>query len=265
MRGRVLVIAGSDSGGGAGIQADIKTITMLNGYAATALTALTAQNTLGVQEVFPVPPTFVKRQLLSVLDDIGADAIKIGMLHSVEIVEVVAKTLSQTLYSSIPLIIDPVMQAKGGDALLQKEALERFCNLLLTRAFLLTPNIPEAEILVGFSIKTPDDMKQAALRLHERGVKRVLVKGGHLAGDHLVDLLLTEEGIVEFTGERIPSRHTHGTGCTLASAISIGLAQGLSVTEAVKRARTYLIKALKTAPGYGAGAGPINHSITIEG
>jgi hydroxymethylpyrimidine/phosphomethylpyrimidine kinase len=254
---RVLVVAGSDSGGGAGIQADIKTITMLGAFATTAITALTAQNTLGVEEVLPVEARFVALQMRAVLTDIGSDSIKTGMLGSARVVEAVAG-VCETLGFGIPLIVDPVMVAKGGAQLLDKDAHDALILRLLPLASLLTPNVPEAEILTGMSIKTPRDLERAADALLALGPSAVLMKGGHLEGDTIVDLLRTADGAEHrFEGPRIVSRSTHGTGCTLASGIAAGIAEGLTLEGAVARARDFVVKAIQQAPGLGRGHGPL--------
>jgi hydroxymethylpyrimidine/phosphomethylpyrimidine kinase len=263
MLGRVLIVAGSDSGGGAGIQADIKTVTCLGGFAATAITALTAQNTLGVHGISEVPPDFVRRQMEVVLSDIGADCVKTGMLASAAIVEAVADALA-AFAPGVPLVLDPVMVAKGGAALLAGSAAGALKSRLLPLARLLTPNIPEAEALLGRAIATPGDMERAALDLLALGPRAVLLKGGHLDGDDLVDVLAEAGRITRFSGRRIVSRSTHGTGCTLASAIATGLARGLPVAEAVARGREYVIEAIRTAPGLGGGHGPLNHGHTVR-
>jgi len=256
-RGRVLIIAGSDSGGGAGIQADIKTVTALGGYAATAVTAITVQNTLGVTGVHPVPLAIVEAQGRAVLDDIGADAIKTGMLGDAATVEVVARLLDSA--AGVPAVIDPVMVAKGGASLLAAEAVAAVRAILIPRAALLTPNAPEAEALTGLAVQTIDDLRRAGEALLGLGAQAVLMKGGHVAGDRVVDILMTPAGETVFEGERIDSRHTHGTGCTLASACAAGLAQGLGLTAAVARAWNYVHEAMLRAPGFGAGHGPLDH------
>lgn len=254
---RVLVVAGSDSGGGAGIQADIKTITMLGAFATTAITALTAQNTLGVEEVLPVEARFVALQMRAVLTDIGTDSIKTGMLGSARVVEAVAG-VCESLGFGIPLVVDPVMVAKGGARLLDKDAHDALILRLLPLASLLTPNVPEAEILTGMSIKTPRDLERAADALLALGPSAVLMKGGHLEGDTIVDLLRTADGAEHrFEGPRIVSRSTHGTGCTLASGIAAGIAEGLTLEGAVARARDFVVKAIQQAPGLGRGHGPL--------
>lgn len=262
MRGRVLIIAGSDSGGGAGIQADIKTVTALGGYAMTAITALTVQNTKGVFGVFDVPADFIARQIEAVVSDIGADAVKIGMVRTAEQMAAVGDALDGPL-SGLPIVLDPVMVAKGGESLMDQAASQTFRARLLLRASLLTPNVPEAESLTGYAIKSVGDMVHTAQMLRTYGPPAVLVKGGHLKGARIVDVLVSEGGAERFESERIPTRHTHGTGCTLASAIAAGLAQGMALRDAVVRARKYVEQAILSAPGYGAGHGPLNHAHAI--
>lgn len=262
MKGRVLIIAGSDSGGGAGIQADIKAVTAMGGFAATAITALTAQNTLGVHGVVPVDPAFIARQIEVVLTDIGADALKTGMLHSAEVIATVADSLHRHA-PGVPLVVDPVMVAKGGHRLLLNEAEAALRDRLLPIAALLTPNLPEAEVLAGFPVRVEADMARAAEKLLSYGAKAVLMKGGHLEGNKVVDLLFADGKVERWEDARIESRSTHGTGCTLASAITAGLAQKMSLREAVDRARTYVRRAIETAPGFGQGHGPLNHAVTV--
>lgn len=257
LRGRILVVAGSDSGGGAGIQADIKTITALGAYAATAITALTAQNTTGVHEILPVPPAFIARQIELVLSDIGADAIKTGMLGDAAAVEAIADALCG--YPA-PLVLDPVIAAKGGARLLAEQGVAVLKRRLVPLAAVITPNLPEAEVLAGMAIPDLPAMRHAASALLTLGAPAVLLKGGHLPGDVVVDILATPEEIEEFTDPRIFSGHTHGTGCTLASAIAAGLAQGMPLRQAVVRARSYVRAAIATAPGFGSGHGPLNHA-----
>ena len=264
MNGRVLIIAGSDSGGGAGIQADIKAVTALDGYAMTAITALTAQDTHGVHGVIGIEPAFIAQQMTLVLDDLGADAIKTGMLHSAPVIEAVAATLAERA-PGIPLVVDPVMVAKGGHRLLQDAAERTLIEQLLPRATLVTPNLPEAEALAGFAVANETDMARAGRALLALGPKAVLVKGGHLEGSsEVVDLLVSTEGVTRFTHPRIATRSTHGTGCTLASAIACGLAQHLTLADAVDRARDYVSRAIETAPGFGSGHGPLNHAVTFD-
>ena len=263
MRGRILVIAGSDSGGGAGIQADIKTITALGAFAATAITALTAQNTLGVHGVMPVPPDFIRRQIEVVMTDIGADVIKIGMLGDVVTIETVCDALAG-FAAGVPVVLDPVMVAKGGHALLAPEAVDVLRRRLLPLAAVITPNLPEAEALAGTVIGTEAEMRVAAAMLLELGAPAVLLKGGHLASGTVIDLLATARGVEAFAAPRIETRHTHGTGCTTASAVAAGLAQGFSLRDAVIRARAYVRAAILSAPGYGGGHGPLDHAVTVD-
>ncbi|MBV8092364.1 MAG: bifunctional hydroxymethylpyrimidine kinase/phosphomethylpyrimidine kinase [Acetobacteraceae bacterium] len=260
VRGRVLVIGGSDPGGGAGIQADIKTITALGAYAATAITALTVQDTVGVHAVLPVAADFIRKQAVAVLEDIGADAIKTGMLGNAASIAAIARTI-QRYAPCIPLVVDPVMVAKGGAALLALDAIGALKEHLIPMTTLLTPNVPEAEVLAGMTIRNPSEMRTAVTALLGLGARAVLLKGGHLSGDCVVDLLATGAGITEFASPRIATRHTHGTGCTLASAIAAGLAQGRPLAEAIADARAYVWHAIETAPGLGRGHGPLNHVI----
>ena len=263
MKGRVLIVAGSDSGGGAGIQADIKAVTAMGGFAATAITALTAQNTQGVHGVVPVDPAFIAQQMEVVLTDLGADALKTGMLHSAEVIDTVAASFRKHA-AGVPLVVDPVMVAKGGHRLLLTEAETALRGRLLPMAAVLTPNLPEAEVLVGFPVRVEADMTRAAEKLVSFGARAVLMKGGHLEGDRVVDLLFHDGKIDRFEAARIQSRSTHGTGCTLASAIAAGLAQKMSLRDAVARARAYVREAIATAPGYGSGHGPLNHAVTVK-
>ncbi|MDI3285843.1 bifunctional hydroxymethylpyrimidine kinase/phosphomethylpyrimidine kinase [Polyangium sp. 15x6] len=263
MQGRVLIVAGSDSGGGAGIQADLKAVTALDAFGATAITALTAQNTRGVFGVFPVPPAFLAQQMSLVLEDIGADAIKTGMLHSAEVIDVVAD-VHERLAKDVPLVVDPVMVAKGGAPLLLPEARDALLGRLLPRAALITPNLPEAEVLSGQTIDGVAAMRRVAEALLALGPKAVLVKGGHLEGPKVTDVLVTAAGERIFEDDRIETTSTHGTGCTLASAIAAGIAQGLGVEAAIARARRYIRLAIAQAPGLGHGHGPLNHAVTVR-
>ena len=261
--GRVLIIAGSDSGGGAGIQGDIKTVTCLGGYAASAITALTAQNTLGVFGIHEVPEAFIRQQVSLVMDDIGADAFKTGMLQNKGVISAVAESIAP--YTNvIPLVLDPVMFAKGGAALLQQDAVATLKEKLIPLAAVITPNIPEAEHLAEMKIATVNDMKTAAARILTFGCKAVLLKGGHLDGDPVTDVLFSVDGIEIFEQPRLITSHTHGTGCALASAIATGLAQGLSLKDAVLRARDYVRKAIELAPGFGKGHGPLGHARMLK-
>ena len=264
MKGRVLIVAGSDSGGGAGIQADIKTVTALDGFAMTAITALTAQNTQGVHGIHDVPIDFIVQQMEVVLDDLGADCVKIGMLHRPEVIEAVVGVL-EAKARGVPVVADPVMVAKGGASLLADAAVTTLRERLLPLAGVLTPNLPEAEALTGMSIATREDAANAAAKLAVMGPKAVLMKGGHMVGDTVVDLLFENGVLTEaFEGKRLDTPNTHGTGCTTASAVACGIAQGLSVRDAVARARAYVFEAIRTNPGYGTGHGPLNHAHTVR-
>jgi hydroxymethylpyrimidine/phosphomethylpyrimidine kinase len=263
MRGRVLIIAGSDSGGGAGIQADIKTVTALGGYAMTAVTAITVQNTLGVSGVHEVPAAVVAGQVEATLSDLGADVVKTGMLSSAAIIESASNALRKS-GAAIPRVVDPVMRAKGGHVLLADDAASALKRLLIEGADLITPNLPEAEVLTGRKIATIDDMSGAIPALLGLGAKAVLLKGGHLQGERMVDILITPTEVSRFEDERIHTNATHGTGCTLASAIAVSLAQGLGLKEAVGRARTYVREAMRRAPGLGQGHGPLGHGFTAR-
>jgi hydroxymethylpyrimidine/phosphomethylpyrimidine kinase len=259
-----LIVAGSDSGGGAGIQGDIKTVTALGGYAATAVTALTAQNTLSVFRVVPVNPEFVAEQMRVVLEDIGADAIKTGMLHTAEVIEAVADVFDERGIG-IPLVVDPVMVSKSGALLLDSDALLALKRRVLVRAEIVTPNLPEAMALTGMSeIRDLADMRHAGELIRSLGPRTVLIKGGHLESDTVFDLLSTDDGEVVFQSARIHTPHTHGTGCALASAIATSLAQGYPLQGAVTRARAWLEQAILTAPGHGHGNGPLNHGHTVQ-
>ncbi|MDZ4760028.1 MAG: bifunctional hydroxymethylpyrimidine kinase/phosphomethylpyrimidine kinase [Alphaproteobacteria bacterium] len=256
--GRVLIIAGSDSGGGAGVQADIKTVTALGGYAASAITALTIQNTMGVFGVVATPPKAVRAQMEAVLSDIGADAIKTGMLGDKQLVETLAEAF-EDLAAGIPRIVDPVMAATSGDLLLPRDAVDAVRRLMIPGAALVTPNAPEAEILTGKSVDGVNGQRRAAEKLLGMGADAALVKGGHVPGDLIVDVLATQSGEHFFEGPRIATMATHGTGCTLASGIAVGLARGLSLQDAVALSRAYLVEAILRAPGLGKGHGPVDH------
>ena len=260
---KVLTIAGSDSGGGSGIQADLKTILSLGGYGMSVVTAVTAQNTLGIQGMVPIAPEFVALQLESTLGDIGADCVKTGMLVNAEIVRVVAEKIAK--YQIEKVVVDPVLASEWGSVLLDEEGRKAVVKELFPVAYLLTPNIPEAEILTGKTITTVSDMKKAAKRLQKMGPKYVLVKGGHLK-EMAVDVLHDGSQHYEFSTERVRTRHTHGTGCTLASAIATRLAQGISLMECIDQGKRYLYRALRFSLSLGSGIGPTNHfaSITRE-
>ena len=271
-KGLVLVVAGSDSGGGAGIQADIKSIQAQGAYASTAIAALTAQNTLGVQDIFPVPPGFIVAQINSILSDIGTHICKTGMLASRPVIEAVAERLD-----GLPIVVDPVMVATSGDKLLQDEAVSALSDLLVNRAFVVTPNLPEASLLVRRDVDTLDDMKRAADTLMEGGAHAALIKGGHGSGSVVTDLLALQSGFEVFEHERLETPNTHGTGCTLASALSGQLANVMlaaadtmlddkgrptdsALTTACETALTYVHQAIKTAPdNIGGGNGPLGH------
>jgi hydroxymethylpyrimidine/phosphomethylpyrimidine kinase len=261
--GRVLIVAGSDSGGGAGVQADIKTVTALGGYAATAITAITVQNTLGVTAVHAIPVEIVSGQIEAVANDLGADAWKLGMLSSADIVECVAEAHAK-LGGGAPLVLDPVMIAKGGAQLLEENAIEALKRLLLPRAAIVTPNAPEAERLTGLEVRDLEGQKRAAAALLELGARAALVKGGHIEGAVVRDALADARGVEVFEAERIDTRATHGTGCTLASAIAAGIARNMGLREAIVRARTYLRGAMLNAPGLGGGHQPLGHSWTVR-
>lgn len=263
VNGRVLIIAGSDSGGGAGIQADIKTVTMLNGYAATAITAITAQDTTGVHGVWPVPIDAVTTQMRAVLTDIGMDAIKTGMLGSAALVEAVAEELDMSA-QMIARVIDPVMVATSGQRLVEDKAVDAIRSELVPGARIVTPNAPEAEVLTGKAVETLDGQRRAAEQLLELGAHGALVKGGHIGGAVIHDVLQTTTGEWIFEGPRIETTSTHGTGCTLASAIATKLAQGISVPSAVEDAREYLRGAIEAAEPLGSGHGPVRHNWLLD-
>jgi hydroxymethylpyrimidine/phosphomethylpyrimidine kinase len=261
---RVLTIAGSDSGGGAGIQADLKTITVLGGFGMSVITALTAQNTLGVQGVYEIPPEFVAKQFDSVAQDIGIDAAKTGMLANSAIVRVVAEKIRR--YGIEKLVVDPVMVAKGGALLIEEDAQKTMIQELLPLAFVVTPNIPEAEVLSQIIISTKEDMKKAASIIYGLGVKNVVVKGGHLAGGikyGAVDVLYDGNRFIEFTSPWIPTKDTHGTGCTFSAALATLLASGKTLVEAVQGAKDYITEAIRHSWRIGAGQGPVNHLAPI--
>jgi hydroxymethylpyrimidine/phosphomethylpyrimidine kinase len=258
---RVLSIAGSDSGGGAGIQADIKTISANHCFAMTVITALTAQNTVGVTAIHPVPVDFVEKQLEAVLSDIGADAIKIGMLFSPALIEMIAEQL--VTFSAQNIVLDPVMVAQSGDRLIEDAAVSALREKLIPLAHLITPNIPEAAVLLEREIKTSSDLEDAAVDLLQLGCANVLIKGGHLSGENSDDLLFLgiEKKVVFLPGKRIKTKNNHGTGCTLSSAIAAGLAQGFEVASAVRLAKEYITGAIASGAAYtlGKGHGPVDH------
>ncbi len=262
-QGRVLIIAGSDSGGGAGIQADIKSVTLLGGYAMTAVTAITIQDTKGVHGVWPVPLQAVTDQMRVTLTDIGADAIKTGMLGSAALVEAVAECLSEYA-QMIPRVIDPVMVATSGHRLVDARSVDAIRSELVPRARIVTLNAPEAEVLTGKVVESVDGQRRAAEKLLELGANGALVKGGHIAGNKVTDVLQTTTGEWIFESPRIDTTSTHGTGCTLASAIAARLAEGESVPVAVEQGRDYLMGAIRSAKGFGRGAGPVHHGWVLD-
>ena len=253
---RTMTIAGSDSGGGAGIQADLKTFSAMGTFGTSVITAITAQNTLGVTDVYGLPAKIVESQIDAVMSDIGTDAAKTGMLFSAEIIEAVANKVKKWEIEN--LVVDPVMVAKSGDRLLKEDAIEAMRRKLIPLALVITPNIPEAEVLTDVSIKSEEDRRIAARVLHSMGARYVIVKGGHLEGDP-VDLLFDGQRFHEFRGERIHTNNTHGTGCTFSSAIAAQIARGRSVYEAVSIAKRYVSEAIRQAPHIGAGHGPLQH------
>ncbi|MDQ0340339.1 hydroxymethylpyrimidine/phosphomethylpyrimidine kinase [Caldalkalibacillus uzonensis] len=255
---RALTIAGSDSGGGAGIQADLKTFQELGAYGMSVITALTAQNTQGVHGVYPQTVEAVEAQLEAVLSDIGVDAVKTGMLFSAEIIEAVAGKLQD--YQVNNIVVDPVMVAKGGQSLLQEEAIEALRTALIPLATVITPNIPEAEVLIGEKgIRSLPDMEEAARKIHELGVQYVILKGGHLQNEEATDVLYDGESFTYLPAKRVATKHTHGTGCTFAAAIAAELAKGQSVPEAAKVAKAFITCAIEHALEVGQGIGPTHH------
>ena len=255
---RILTIAGSDSSGGAGIQADLKTILALGGYGMSAVTAITAQNTLGVSGIHGIPAAMVAQQLEAVIDDPGVDVIKTGMLLNRLIVEAIAEVLDE--HPPLPLVLDPVMVATSGARLIDEDAQETLVTRLLPRATLITPNLPEAEALSGLRITDRQSLEAAGHIIHDLGAAAVLIKGGHREGDEVVDWLFDGEAWTAFRTPRITTTGGHGTGCTLASAIATRLGQGLELTAAIESAKAYLNGALEHAwPGMGKGTGPLNH------
>ena len=257
---RILTIAGSDSGGGAGIQADLKVITLLGGYGMSVITALTAQNTVGVQGIHEVPARFVEKQIDSVLTDIGADAIKTGMLANQEIMEVVSEKIKQ--YKVEKVVVDPVMISKSGASLLRKDAQEALIKKLIPLAWVVTPNLMEASALTGLKINSLQGMKKAAHLIYKLGARHVVVKGGHLKG-MAIDLLYDGRNFKEMEGPRIDTKNTHGTGCTFASAIATLLARGDSLPEAVRKAKTFITMAIQSGLNLGKGTGPTNPSAYV--
>ena len=255
---KALTIAGSDSGGGAGIQADLKTFSAFRVFGMSVITAVTAQNSLGVQGVENLSPAFVALQLRSVLSDFGAGAAKCGMLSTAPIIEAVAATLADEPVEK--LVVDPVMVAKSGDALLQPDARQALIERVLPLALVVTPNLPEAESLAGIPVASRPDMEEAARRIHRLGPRYVLVKGGHLKGD-AIDLLWNGKAFTAFRAPRIDSGNTHGTGCTLSAAIAAGLAQGQAIGDAIRDAKAYVTRAIREGFAAGRGVGQLRHFI----
>lgn len=259
MKGRVLIIAGSDPSGGAGLQADIKTVTMLGGYAMAAVTSLTVQNTTGVRGVHPVGPHIIRDQIIACLEDIGADAVKIGMIGERAAAEAIAATLRQHA-ADIPMVLDPVLAATSGGALAAPDMVPALRALLMPLAAVVTPNADEAAALTGLAILAPHDLIAAGRAMLADGAAAALVKGGHLEGETVSDALATAESVRIFANPRLPAGETHGTGCTLASAVATGLAQGLPLAAAVERAIAFVRAAIEAAPGFGGGAAPLGHA-----
>ena len=264
LRSKVLIIAGSDSSGGAGIQADIKTVTSLGSYAMTAITAVTAQNTTGVKSIIPIKPKEISLQIEYSANDIYPQAVKIGMLHSKQVIIAVNKSLNKMKIKKI--ILDPVMVAKGGAKLINRDAISFIKKKLIKKVLLITPNIPEAEILSGIKIKSSKDMIAAGRRLIQIGAKNVLIKGGHLSSKKMIDILISKKLIKEFESKKYNSKNTHGTGCTLSSAIATYLSCGKDLIKSCELGIKYVNEAIKTNSNLGKGNGPINHlnSITLN-
>ena len=256
-KSKVLIIAGSDSSGGAGIQADIKTVTALGSYAMTAITAVTVQNTTGVKSIVPINPKEIYNQVTFSSNDIRPDAVKIGMLHSVKVIRSVIKSLDQIKVRNI--VLDPVMVAKGGAKLIDNKAINLLKSTLIKKVLMITPNIPEAEILTNTKIKTKQDMLVVAQKLIELGAKNVLIKGGHLKGELVHDIYVNNKDIKIFNSKRVETKNTHGTGCTLSSAVATFLSCGKTVKKSCELAIKYVSLAIKSNPNYGNGHGPINH------
>ena len=261
-KSKVLIIAGSDSSGGAGIQADIKTVTALGSYAMTAITAVTSQNTKGVKAISSIPAKHLQTQMTMVLDDIGADAIKIGMLPNASAIKCVYKILKK--YKLKNIVLDPVMIAKDGTRLIDNNSVKYLKKLLLPLCSVVTPNIPEAEELTGYSILNKDHMIKAAKKIITMGAKNVLLKGGHLKNKMIFDILVSKKKIKLFPKRKIKTRHTHGTGCTLSSALATCLSQKKNMHKSCKISLKYVDQAILTAPGYGKGFGPLNHLISMN-
>ena len=262
IKSKILIIAGSDSSGGAGIQADIKTVTSLGSYAMTAITAVTSQNTTGLLSITPIPAKEISRQIEFTSKDIKPDVIKIGMLHSPPVINSIIKSLNKIKIKKI--ILDPVMVAKGGAKLIDKKSVQILKKKLLKKASLITPNIPEAEILSGIKILTIQDMILAAKRLISIGAKNVLIKGGHMTSKNVVDIFVNKNEITKFHSKKFKTKNTHGTGCTLSSAIATYYSCGKTLKKSCEMAIKYVNHAIGSGPNYGKGHGPINHLNTIK-
>ena len=260
-RAKIFIIAGSDSSGGAGIQADIKTVTALGCYAMTAVTAITAQNTTGVKSIIPISPNKISSQIIFTVNDIKPDAIKIGMLHSTSVIKSVVNCIKKI--KKIKIVLDPVMVAKGGAKLISNKAIRTLKKQLIKKSYLITPNIPEAEVLSNMKINTHEDMIHAGSILLKNGATNVLIKGGHLKGFFVKDVLINKKQIKTFKNMRIKTKNTHGTGCTLSSAITTFLSCGKPLKKSCELAIKYVNQAIKTNPNYGKGYGPINHLNSI--
>ena len=262
IKSKVLIIAGSDSSGGAGIQADIKTVTALGGYAMTAITAVTAQNTKGVEKITPIPVKNIQKQIIMNLDDIGVHGIKIGMLHNTNVIKCVYTILKKRKLKNV--VLDPVMITKGGTKLINNSSIKHLKNMLLPLCDLVTPNIPEAEVLTGYSISNKEDMINAAKKIINMGSKNVLLKGGHLKNNMIFDILVTKERIKIFKKKKIRTKNTHGTGCTLSSALATSLSQKKNIFKACQVSIAYVNQAIASAPNYGKGFGPLNHLVSFN-
>ena len=261
-RSKVLIIAGSDSSGGAGIQADIKTVTALGSYAMTAITAVTCQNTKGVKGITSIPIKNIHKQITMVLEDIGTNAVKIGMLHNTSVIKCIHKILKK--YKTKNIVLDPVMISKGGSRLVNNNSIRHLKKLLLPLCNIVTPNIPEAEVLTGYSILNKTDMIKAAKKIINMGAKNVLLKGGHLKNKMIFDILVSKKEIKIFPKRKIKTKNTHGTGCTLSSALATCLSQKKNIYKSCKISLKYVDQAILTAPGYGKGFGPLNHLVSLN-
>ena len=262
LKSKVLIIAGSDSSGGAGIQADIKTVTALGSYAMTAITAVTSQNTRGVKAIASIPIKNIQTQIKMVLDDIGTNAVKIGMIHNISVIKCVHKILKK--YKLKNVVLDPVMIAKGGAKLVNNNSIKYLKKLLLPLCTIVTPNIPEAEVLTGYSILNKKDMIKAADKIISMGAKNVLLKGGHLKNKMIFYILVSKKEIKVFTKRKIKTKNTHGTGCTLSTALATCLSQKINIHKSCKISLEYVDQAISTAPSYGKGFGPLNHLVSLN-